>query len=159
MMRPFLWGVIFHSALHFSKCSIGAPCPSYLCYWLFLCSAPNLMRSSRLHWYQYLIVSLCAPHHLAGVALSVISSARSLCFSNTSSSYCVKNSSISFTPWKIGGSLISIPIHLTMRSILAHLVVETSCSLCCQFSKLVSDPDAHEVILCQLSIPSVVGFT
>jgi hypothetical protein len=29
----------------------------------------------------------------------------------------------------LGGSLISVPTHLTVRSILAHLLVETSCNL------------------------------
>jgi hypothetical protein len=105
------------------------------------------------------MVSLCAPHHLASVALNAKSSADNRWFSNTSSSYCVKNVSKSFSPWKLGGSLIFVPTHLTARSILAHLHVDTSCNLCCQFSNLVSESVAYEVILCQLSTPSTVGFT
>jgi hypothetical protein len=159
MMRPFLWRVIFHSAQHFSKCSVGGPYPSYFSCWLFLCSVPNLMHSNRLHWYQSLIVSLCVPHHLASVALSAISSAKSLKFSNTSSSHYAKNTSRSFTLWKLGGSLSSVSTHLTARSILAHILVETSCSLCCNFSKPIFESVTHEVMLCQLSILSVVGFT
>jgi hypothetical protein len=84
------------------------------------------------------MVSLCAPHHLAGVALSDNSSDNSRWFSNTSSSYCVKNVSKSFGPWKLGGSLIYVPTHLTAWSILAHLLVDTLCSLYCHFSNLVS---------------------
>jgi hypothetical protein len=117
------------------------------------------MHSNRLHWYQSVIVSLCAPHHLECVDLSARSSANSLRFSKTSSSYCAKNVSKSFTPWKLGGSLISVPTHLTVRSIHAHILVDTSCSLCFQFSKSVSEFVAHEVMLHQLSIPSAVGFT
>jgi hypothetical protein len=104
------------------------------------------------------MVSLCTPHHLAGVALSVKSSDNSLCFSNIASSYCVKNVSKSFSPWKLGGSLIFVPTHLTARSILAHLLMDTSCSLCCQFYKLMSESIAHEVMLLQLSTPFAVGF-
>ena len=106
-----------------------------------------------------MIVSLSVPHHLVGVALSAISNARSLWFSNTSSSYCVKNVSKPFSLWKLGGSLIYVPTHLTERSILAHIRVDTLCSLCCQFSKPMYDFVSHEVMLCQLSTPSTVGFT
>jgi hypothetical protein len=105
------------------------------------------------------MVSLCVPHHLAGMALSAKSSADSHWFSNSSSLYCVKNVSKSFSPWKQGGSLISVPAHLTARSIIAHLHVDTSCSLCCQFSSPVSESVAHEVMLHQLSTLSAVGFT
>jgi hypothetical protein len=66
-----------------------------------------------------------------GVALSAKSSANSRWFSNTSSSYYVKNVSKSFSPWKLGGSLISMPTHLTVQSILAHLHVDTLCTLSC----------------------------
>jgi hypothetical protein len=68
-----------------------------------------------------------------GVTLSAKSSANSHWFSNTLSSYCVKNVSKSFSPWKLGGSLISMPTHLTAWSILAHLHVDTSCSLYASF--------------------------
>jgi hypothetical protein len=106
-----------------------------------------------------MIVSLCAPHDIAGVDLSANSSANSLWFSNTVSSYCVKNFSKLFSPWKLGGSLIFVPTHLTAQSILAHLRVDTSCSLYCQFSNPVFESVAHEVMLHQLSTPSAVGFT
>jgi hypothetical protein len=128
---------------HSSKCFSGVPSPSYLRCLLFFYSVPNLMCSNRLHWYRFVIVSLCEPHHIASVALS----ASSLWFSNTSSSYCVKNVSKSISPWKQCGSLISIPIHRTVQSILAHFFVDTSCSLCCHFSNLVSESVAHQVIL------------
>jgi hypothetical protein len=105
------------------------------------------------------MVSLCEPHYLAGVALSAKSSVNSCWFSNTSSSYCVKNVSKSFSLWKLGGSLISVPTHLTVRSILAQIRVDTSCSLCCHFSNLVSKSVVHGVILCQLITSFVVGFT
>jgi hypothetical protein len=94
-----------------------------------------------------------------GVALSAKSSASSRWFSNNSSSYCVKNVSKSFSPWILGGSFICMPTHHTAWSILAHLLMDTSCSLCCQFSNLVSESVEHEVMLCQLSTPSAVGFT
>jgi hypothetical protein len=117
------------------------------------------MCSNSLHWYQSLIVSLCIPHHLPGVAFNAISSVKSVWFSNTSFSYYAKNFSRSFTPWKLGGLIISIPTHLTVQSILSHLLVETSCSHCCQFSKPISDSVTHEVVLHQLTIPSTVGLT
>ena len=152
-------GVIFHDIFHFAKCFVGVPGPSYFCCLLSFCSAPNLMHSNRLHWYKFVIVSLCVTHHLAGVALSSKSSASSLWFCNTSSSYCVKNVSKSFSPCKLGVSPIYMPNHLTAWSILAHLLVETSCSLCYQFSRPMSESVAHEVMLHQLSIPYAVGFT
>jgi hypothetical protein len=117
------------------------------------------MRSNCLHWYQSLTISLCTPHHLAGVSLSAISRAKRLIFYNTSSLYRVKNDSKSFTPWKLGGSLISLPTHITVRSILVHLLVETSCNLCCHFSKIVYESNVHDMILLQLSTPFAVGFT
>jgi hypothetical protein len=117
------------------------------------------MRSNRLHWYQSVMVSLCAPHHLAGVDLSAISRDSSLWFSKTTSTYCAKNVSKSFTSWKLDASLIFVPTHLMTRSILAHLLVDTSCNLCCQFSKLIFESVAHEVMLRQLSIMSAIGFT
>jgi hypothetical protein len=157
MMGHSSGGVIFHNALHFSKCSTGAPCPSYFCCWLLLCFAPNLMHSNHLHWYQSLIFSLCAPHHLVGVSLSEMSRDKNLWMSNTSSSYLIRNSSKSLIPWKLGGSLISIPTHLTAWSIHAHLLVETSCRHYCQFSRPVSKSEAHDVILLHLSTPSTIG--
>jgi hypothetical protein len=81
------------------------------------------------------------------VAFSDKSSASNLWFSNTLSSYCVKKVSKSFRPWKLGGSLISMPTHLTAQSILAHILMDTSCSLCCQFSNTVSESVVHEVML------------
>jgi hypothetical protein len=105
------------------------------------------------------MVSLCAPHYRVGVALSDKSSANIHYFSNTSSSYCVKNVSKSFSLWKLGGSLIYVPTHLTARSMLSHIRVDTSCSLCFQFSNPMSESIAHEVMLCQLSKPFAVGFT
>jgi hypothetical protein len=74
------------------------------------------------------------------------------------SSYYVKNVSKSFIPWKLGGSLIYVPTHLSAWSIRAHLVIYTSCSLCFQFSKLVSESIAHEVMILQWIISSAVGF-
>jgi hypothetical protein len=62
------------------------------------------MHSKCLHWYQFVIVSLCAPPHLTGVALSANFSASGLWFSNTLSSYCVKNVYKSFSLCKLGGS-------------------------------------------------------
>jgi hypothetical protein len=116
------------------------------------------MRSNRLHWYQSVIVSLCVPHHLVGVALSAISSANSLWFSTTLSSYYAKNVSKSFIPWKLGGSLIFVPTHLTVWSILAHVLMETSCNLCFSFLNHCPESVSHEVMLHQLSISSANGF-
>jgi hypothetical protein len=96
---------------------------------------------------------------MVGVALSDNSSASSLWFSNTSSSYCVKNVSKSLSPWKLGGSMIFMPIHHTVWSILGYLLMDTSCSLYCQFSNPVFESIAHEVILHQLSTPSAVDIT
>jgi hypothetical protein len=104
------------------------------------------------------MVSICGPHHIVGVALSAKSSVNCHWFSNTSSLYCVKNVSKSFSPWKLGGYLIYVPAHLTARSILTHIHMDTSCSLCCQFSNLVFESVAHEVMLRQLSTLFAVGF-
>jgi len=140
-------GVILHRVLHLSKCSTSLPCPSYLHILVFPYFAPNLMCNHHLHWYQPLVVSLCAPHHLAGVSLSTMSRDKILLFSKNSSFYLVRNYSKSFIPRNLGGSLILLPTHLTTRSILMHFLVETSCNLCCQFSKPVFESDTHKVIL------------
>jgi len=124
-------GVIFHSVMHFSKCSFGFPCPSYLWNSLLPCFVLNLMHSNRLHWYQSLIVSLCVSHHLVGVALSVMLRTNNIWLYDTSSSYLVRNSSNSLIPWKLGGSWTSVPTHLTTWSIQVHLLVETSCRCYC----------------------------
>jgi hypothetical protein len=105
------------------------------------------------------MVSLCVPHNILGVALTAKSSDNSHWLSYTSSSYCVKNVSKSFSLWKLGDSLIFVPMHLTTRSILAYLHVDTSCSLYCQFSNPGFESVAHEVMLCQPSTPSAVGLT
>jgi hypothetical protein len=105
------------------------------------------------------MVSLCVPHNISGVALTAKSSDNNRWLSNTSSSYCVKNVSKSFSPWKLGDSLIFVPTHLTTRSILSHLRVDTSCSLYCQFSIPMFESVSHEVMLCQPSTPSTIGLT
>jgi hypothetical protein len=58
--------------------------------------------------------------------------------------------------WEV--PLSSAPTHLIVHSILVHLLVETLCHLCCQFSKPVSESETHEVILCQVSTRSTIGF-
>jgi hypothetical protein len=70
-----------------------------------------------------------------------------------------KINSIGVNPLYLGGSTILVPIHLNAQVIQAHFLVDTSCSLCFQFSKASSESDVHELILLQLSTPSAIGFT
>jgi hypothetical protein len=46
-----------------------------------------------------------------------------------------------------------------VHSILAHLLVETSYSLCYQFSRPLSESEEHKVMILHLSTPSEVGLT
>jgi hypothetical protein len=52
-----------------------------------------------------------------------------------------------------------VPTHLTAQSILVNVLVDTSCNVFCQFSKPISESEAHHVIILQPSTPSAVGLT
>ena len=67
--------------------------------------------------------------------------------------------SIGVSPLYLVGSTISVLIHLNAQVIQAHFLVDTSCSLCCQLSRLSFESDAHELMLLQLSTPSAVELT
>jgi hypothetical protein len=136
----------------------GSLSPMYF-YTLTSSLGPKHICMSLLHCAQSLILFLCVAHHLAGVAFKMTSSANNLCCSGTCNSNDFINTLISVSPSYLGGSYSSVPIQHKDRFIWAHLLVDTSCILCCQFSRPTSESDAHELKLLQLSTPSIVGST
>jgi hypothetical protein len=100
---------------------------------------------------------LCAPHHLAGVALKVSSIASNLYCIGTLSSKYDKKVSKGFRPANVGKLLTVVPIQRTSLVSLAHILVDTSYILFCQFSSASSEYDEHVLSLRQLRFPSAVG--
>lgn len=96
-------------------------------------------------------------HHRVGVDFNATSKANNLYFSTTIASNFIMKVATLVNPSKCGNSHTSVPIQCNDLVILAHLLVETSCNLCCQFSRPSSESDEQELILCQLKFPYVVG--
>jgi len=145
----------------FSHCttwSVGFPFPIYLCV-----MSPSLVLNifwiSLLHCFQYSIVPLCVTHYLIGMAFNTKSSVRSLCYSGTCASDFCMNVGLSFNPSYLGKLHNSIPIHHNELVILADHCVETSCILCCPFSRIYSKSNVHELMLLQINVSPVVGLT
>jgi hypothetical protein len=109
------------------------------------------------HCTQYVILFLCSPHHLAGVALRASSITNSLCFIGRLSSNSDKKVSKGFRPSKVGNLLIVLSIQRTYLVSLAHLLVDTSYILFCQFSSASFESDEHALSLHQLKFPSSIG--
>jgi hypothetical protein len=131
---------------------------------MFLCtltfsSGPKRICMSLLHYAQVLNTLSVRTHHLAGVAFKMTSSANNLYCSSTCNSNAFINTLISVIPLYLGGSYSYVPIQRKDRFIHAHILVDTSCILYCQFSRPTSESDVHELKLLQLSAPSVVGST
>jgi hypothetical protein len=99
------------------------------------------------HCTQSLMLLLCAPHHLAGVSLRASSIANSLCCIGTLSSKSDKKVSKGFRPSKVGKLLTVVPIQRTSLVSLAHLLVDNSYILFCQFSSSYSESDEHTLSL------------
>jgi hypothetical protein len=100
---------------------------------------------------------LCDPYHLAGVDFRASSIANSLCCIGTLSSKSDKKVSKGFRPSKVGKLLTIVLIQRTSLVSLAHLLVDTSYILFCQFPSASSESDEHALSLLQLKFPSVVG--
>jgi hypothetical protein len=98
----------------------------------------------------------CAPHHIFGVAFKASSIANNLCCLGTLSSKSDKKFSKGFRPSKVGKLLTVVPIERTSLVSLAHLLVDTSYILLCQFPSASSKSDEHVLSLRQLKFPSAV---
>ena len=140
-------------------CSICFPRSVIPIYFLSeqMISSPNMISFSLLHYGHSEIDCLCVPHHLAGVSFNTWSKAYNRCdYVSFSSNYSKKDARLG-NPSYVGSTLASAPTLRTILVILAHLRMETSCNLFYQFSRASSESDVHEITLCQLSFPSVVG--
>jgi hypothetical protein len=100
---------------------------------------------------------LCVPHHLAIIPFKASSSANNLYCTSTIPSNSNRNVSKLFKPSNVGRLLTFVPIQRTTLVNLAHLYVETSYIMFCQFSNASSESDEHALSLHQLRFPSVVG--
>jgi hypothetical protein len=81
---------------------------------------------------------LCVPHHLVGVSFKASSISKKFCCIGTLSSKSNKKVSNRFRPSKVGKLLIVVSIHHTSLDNLAHLLIDTSYILFCQFSSASS---------------------
>jgi hypothetical protein len=100
---------------------------------------------------------LCVPHHVVGVAFKASSIANNRCCVGTLSSNYDKKVSKGFRPSNVGKLLTVVSIQCTSLVNIAHILVDTSYILFCQFSSASSESDEHALSLHQLKFPSVVG--
>jgi hypothetical protein len=105
------------------------------------------------HCAQSVILLLCVPHHLAGVAFRASSIANNLCCVGTFSSKSDRKASKGFIPSKVGKLLTVVPIQRTSLVNLAHLLVDTSYIWFCQFSSASSESDEHMIVTSPAQIP------
>jgi hypothetical protein len=109
------------------------------------------------HCTQSVMLLLCVPHHLVGVAFNASSITNNLFCIGTLSSKSDKKVTKGFRPSKVGRLLTVVPIHRTSLVNLAHLLVDTSYILFYQFYSASSESDEHALSLRQLRFPSAVG--
>jgi hypothetical protein len=109
------------------------------------------------HSVQSVILLLCVPYHLSGVAFMTSSIANNLCCVGTLVSNSDKKFSKGFSPSNVGRVLTIVPIQRTSLVSLAHILVDTSYIWFCQFSSASSESDEHVLSLLQLRFLSVVG--
>jgi hypothetical protein len=109
------------------------------------------------HCTHYVMLFLCVPHHLSGVAFKASSIANNHCCIGTLSSKYDKNVSKGFRPSKEGKLLTVVLIHHTSLVNLAHILVDASYILFFQFSSASSESDEHALSLFQLKFSSVIG--
>jgi hypothetical protein len=100
---------------------------------------------------------LCVPHHLDGVSFKASSIAKNLYWVGTLASNYDKKVSKQFRPSKVGKLLTGVLIQRTSLVTIAHLLVDTSYILFCQFSIDSSEYDEHALSLHQLRFPSAVA--
>jgi hypothetical protein len=100
---------------------------------------------------------LCVPHHIVGVDFKASSISNNLCCVGTLSSKSYKKDYKGFRPSKVGRLLIVVLIQRTSLVNLAHLLVDTSYILFCQFSSSSSESNEQALLLHQFRFPSVVG--
>jgi hypothetical protein len=146
-----------HKSLHYSTWPTGSLSPVYF-YEMSSSSVPNLICMSLLHCDQYFIPSLCATHHLVGVAFRKHQVLTYLLFRYLQFKLFT-NMLISINPSYLGGSHNFVPIQCKDQFMCAHCLVDTSCILCYQFSRPAYESDASELILLQRSEPSIFGLT
>jgi hypothetical protein len=109
------------------------------------------------HWVQYVILLLCVPHHLVGVAFRPSSISNNLCFIGTLVSKSDRKAYKGFRPSNVGKLLTVVLIQQNYLVNLAHIMVDTSYIWFCQFSSASSKFDEHALSLHQLRFPSTVG--
>jgi hypothetical protein len=100
---------------------------------------------------------LCVTHHLVGVAFKASSISNNRFCIGTLSSKSDKKVSKGFRTSKVGKLLIVVSIQRTSLINIAHLLVDTSYILFCQFSSASSESDEHAFSLRQLKFPSAIG--
>jgi hypothetical protein len=103
------------------------------------------------------ILLLCVPHHLVGVAFRASSIAKNLCCVGTLASKSDRKASKGFRPSNVGKLLTVVPIQRTSLVNLAHLLVDTSYIWFFQFSSASYESDEHALSLLHLRFPSAVG--
>ena len=104
-----------------------------------------------------MILLLCIPRHPVGVDFKASSITKNLCCIGTLSSKSDKKVSKGFKPSKVGKLLIVVPIQQSSLVNLAHLLVDTSYILFCQFSSASSESNEHVLSLHQHKFPSAMG--
>jgi hypothetical protein len=90
---------------------------------------------------------LCVPHHLDGVVYKASSIANNLCCIGTVAYNSDKKVSKGFRPSKVGKLLTIVSIQRNSLVNLAHLLVDTSYILFCQFSSAYFESDEHALSL------------
>jgi hypothetical protein len=100
---------------------------------------------------------LCVPYHIAGVAFKASSITKNICCVGTLALNSDKKVSKGFRPSKVGKLLVVVPIQRTSLVNLAHLLIDTSYILFCQFSNDSFESDEHALSLRQLRFPSAIG--
>jgi hypothetical protein len=140
-----------------------------LCTWSFgqlrpvyLASQPSNCAENRAvirvrHCTHSVMLFFCVPHHLSSVSFKVLSISNKHCCVGTLSSNYDKKFCKGFRPSKVCKLLTVVMIQRTSLVNLAHLLVDTSYILFCQFSSASSESDEHAMSLCHTRFPLAIG--
>jgi hypothetical protein len=129
---------------------------------VYLTSQPSTCAENRTvmrvrHCTHFVMLFLCIPHHLSGVAFKASSIANKHCCIGTLSSKSDKKVSNGFRPSKVSKLLTIVSIQCTSPVNLLHLLADNSYFFFFQFSSASSESDEHALSLHQLIFPSIVG--
>ena len=154
--KYFGYSSIFHLYSQLLRCARGSEFSQYFSPSCGLEDAWNLVLNAleisshckrELWWVAY---------HLADVDCSAMSMRGTLCSIGTFSSTLVISVFTACIFERVGYSLTSVPIQLTLR-MLAHLLVLISYPPCYQSSHATFDPRSELWTLLQLTVPPAVG--